>query len=171
MENNKKLEDYIKNKRHVCWVLNPLVEEYSVDSTVAVYVLNPRSLFEKVPETVLDVLRGKGYTRLYVLYLFSRIGDFSEWTDFPAEELLDSRCNEVISDIIPDVGKIVFAYGPLPDERIRALVAERVRDVQQRIRKEMPDAEFYRLGELSESGDPKSLNALQAADGEYVFGR
>jgi len=85
VENNKKLEDYIKNKRHVCWVLNPLVEEYSVDSTVAVYVLNPRSLFEKVPETVLDV--------------------------------------------------------------------------QQRIRKEMPDTEFYRFGELSESGDPKSLNA------------
>src|SRR6056297_602894 len=133
MDSNKKLEEFIRNKRHVCWVLNPLVEEYSVESTIAVYVLNPVSFFEKVPEAVLDVLQGKGYTRLYVLYLFSLIGESSEWSDLPADELLDSRCNDVIGKIIPDVGKVVFAYGQLPDERMRPLVEQRVREVQQRI--------------------------------------
>jgi len=169
LDNKEKLEEYIRNKRHVCWVLNPLVEDYSVDSTIAVYVLNPVSFFEKVPESVLDVLRDKGYTRLYVLYLFSRIGEFGEWADLPAEELLDSRCNDVIGKIIPDVGKVLFAYGQLPDERMRELVDQRMRDVQQRIESEVPGMEFYRFGALTETGDPKSLVDVQDTDEEHRF--
>ena len=166
---NKSLEDYMRNKRHVCWILNALDEEHTVDTTLGVYCLNPSSFFEKVPEDVLEVLRGKGYTRLYVLYLFSRIGDFNDLVDLPPEELLDTKCNDSIGEVIPDVGKIFFAYGELPDEKMRSLVEERVEEVKRLILQEKQEAEFYHFGGLTELGDPKSLYSLEAADSENRF--
>ena len=163
---NKRLEDYMRNKRHVCWILNALDEEYAVETTLGVYCLNPSSFFEKVPENVLDVLRGKGYTRLYVLYLFSRIGDFKDFADLPAEELLDTKCNDSIGEVIPEVGKIFFAYGTLPNEHMRSLVEGRVGEVKSLILQEKPEAEFYHFGGLTETGDPKSLYTLEEGDSE-----
>lgn len=164
--NNKKLEDYMRKKRHVCWILNALEEDYTVETTLGVYCLNPSSFFDRVPEHVLEVLRGKGYKRMYVLYLFSRIGDFKEFEDVPAEELLDDGCNESLGEVLPDVGKIFFAYGKLPKEGMRSLVEERVREVKRLVLQEKPGAEFFYFGDLTESGDPKSLNALEEGDSE-----
>ncbi|MDZ7794587.1 MAG: hypothetical protein U5P10_13120 [Spirochaetia bacterium] len=156
----------MRKKRHVCWILNALDEEYTVETTLGVYCLNPTSFFDRVPENVLEVLRGKGYTRLYVLYLFSRIGNLKEFADLPVEELLDAKCNESLGELMPEVGKIFFAYGTLPNENMRFLVEGRVEEVKSLILQQKPEVEFYHFGGLTETGDPKSLEALEEGDSE-----
>ncbi|MDZ7794594.1 MAG: hypothetical protein U5P10_13155 [Spirochaetia bacterium] len=49
---------------------------------------------------------------------------------------------------------------------MRFLVEGRVEEVKSLILQEKPEAEFYHFGGLTETGDPKSLEALEEGDSE-----
>ena len=163
-------KEMIKNKKHSHWMLIPLVETYTVETTLAVFSLNPTSFPpQKIPRHVLDILKRRGYTRLYVLYLFSKIGKSDEIGDNSIDDLITQRNNEVLKELIPDVGKIFFAYGVPPIENLKILSGERVTEIKQKICTIKPDAQFYYFGEHLESGFPKKLEALKENDTEHTY--
>jgi hypothetical protein len=166
---SKDIEKYLKNKKHISWTLFPLVCDYTVETTLAVYCLNPPSLSYRVSENIREILTTRGYTRLYVLYLFSRIGEFAEICGKPIEELIDKKCNELIGEIIPDVGKIFFAYGEPANKTILKLITQRSAEVQKRILNIKSNTDFFHFGKLSEQGFPKILDELKAEDIENQF--
>ncbi len=159
----------LKNKKHVRWVLYPLVEDYTVETTLAVYYLNPSSYLYKVPNDIRKILKTRGYTRLYVLYLFSRIGKFTEICDKPIDKLIAQECNEAINQIIPDVEKIFFMYGEPANKKIMELITQRSAEVRKRILDIKPNTNFFYFGKLSESGFPKKMKELKEEDAENQF--
>ena len=163
------LEKFLKNKKHLSWMCVALVQEYTVETTLAIYCLNPSFYLYRVPNEICEILETRGYTRLYVLYLFSRIGEFTEICDKPIDKLIDEECNETINKIIPDVGKIFFAYGEPANKKIMKLIAQRSTEVQKRILSIKPDANFFYFGKLSESSYPKELEELKIEDAETSF--
>lgn len=162
-------KDFLKNKKHIRCMLFPLVEGFTVETTLAVFCLNPSSYFYRVSDNTRKTLKVKGYTRLYILYLFSYIGEFAEICDKPINELIDKRCNELIEEIIPDVGKTFFAYGEPASKRVKKLIDQRAIEVRKKIQKIKPNAIFFHFGQLSESGYPKTLDELKAGDTENHF--
>ncbi len=163
------IEEFIESKKHIHGVLIPLIQEFTVESTIAVYSLNPIHPLHTASQQVKVILRSKGYTRLYVLYLFSRVGDFTEFYDLPIEELVSPKYNTYIDSIIPDVSKVFFNYGHLANQRIEQLVENRVKEVKEKILEIKENTEFFYFGDLTESGHPKELEQLEANDRENRF--
>jgi hypothetical protein len=164
-----RFEEWTKSKKHIRGTLHPIVQYYTKETTIAVFCLNPVSVLAKPPERVFEILRARGYTRLYVLYLFSRIGDFSELSNMPIDELIHQRCDEVIEEIIPDVSKVFFAYGEPPSKDAAWIINERATTVKNIILKIKPGEPILKFGELSRDGNPKSLRDLQSDDIESEF--
>ena len=103
---------------------------------------------------------------MYILYLFSRIGDFNELVHKKEEQLIDEKSNSRIDEIIPVVGKIFFAYGDPPNQKAVDLTDSRVEEVKKRIWNINPNHSFYRFGELTNNGYPKELEELKHYDEE-----
>jgi hypothetical protein len=161
---NDKFEEWIENKKHIRGRLHPIVQEYTKETTIGVFCLNPKSVIEKPHERIFDILSSRGYTRLYVLYFFSRIGDFSELLNMPTRELIHERTNELIKEIIPDVNKVFFAHGTPSSQKAEQIINERVEEVKQLIFQIKPKEAILKFGELNRNGYPKRLNDIQSND-------
>lgn len=152
------------SRDRVIWTIMPLVEEYSRETTIAIYLRNPPSCYYKLGNKICEILRSKGFTRAYVLYLFSKIGTNEKIFTLPNSELINSRCNEVIKEIIPDVGSIVLAYGDAASEHVQNITEQRVIEVIRLIKECLPSASVFRFGDLTNLNNPKSIDQLQLGD-------
>ncbi|MBF0502251.1 MAG: DUF1643 domain-containing protein [Candidatus Riflebacteria bacterium] len=146
-----------------------LVENYSVDTTIAVICLNPSNLFYRVSDNIREILVKKGFTRLYLLFLFSRIGDFDKICDKPIDDLIGKECDEWIRKIIPDIGKIFIAYGEPTCKRTVNVIDQRWERVRNMILEVRPNTQFLYFGNLSQSGYPKTLSAILLDDAENIY--
>lgn len=167
--NVTRLEEWYRGKKHIRWSLHPIVQDYTKETTIGVFCLNPVSVLAKPPERVFEILKARGYTRLYVLYLFSRIGNFSELSNLEIGELIHKGCDDVVERIIPDVEKVFFAYGEPPSQGFTKIINERVAVVKNIILKMRPCEPILQFGEARRGGYPKNLGDLQSDDIEFEF--
>jgi hypothetical protein len=161
--------EFIKKKKHISYALFPIVQDYTKDTTIGVFCLNPASFREKPSENIVKAFKNQGYTRLYLLYLFSRIGDFSELSNMPLNELTQEKYDERMESVIADIEKVFFAYGDPPNDESVRVIDERVSAIKKLILKVKPETTILRFGSLTKRGYPKSLNNLQNEDIDYEF--
>ncbi|MDA3886490.1 MAG: hypothetical protein PF638_12930 [Candidatus Delongbacteria bacterium] len=166
---HRSLEELTAWKKHIRWIMHVLVQDYSKESTLAVFCLNSPTFSFKYPERVYDDLTQRGYTRLYIFNLFTKIGNFSEMHTESLEELIAEDGNEKIKRIIPAVNKIFFAVGEPENKKISDMVIKRSEEVRNLVLELLPDAKFYHFGELTKSGFSKSLNDLCPEDKEIRY--
>ncbi len=161
-----KIDEYYGSWEHMHGILIPITEEFSADTTLMVFLLNPATPTYQLPDHARNILREKGYTRLYVFYLFSYVGDLSEVSEPSLETLVSQKSNEILRTIIPDVKKFFLAYGENADQKLKELLQQRIAEVKQTITDIKGEALFFTFGELSDSGNPKRIEELQSDDEE-----
>jgi hypothetical protein len=124
----------------------------------------------KLPDEVKSVFMNKGFTLLRVMNLFSRAGDFERLALLQGEKLIDESCEkELLEYFEHSVNRIYFAYGDVSSQKAEELVGTRAEELRGKIKLIRPDMEFYRLGELTESGNPKKLEDIKADDEDIRF--
>jgi hypothetical protein len=157
-------ECVINAEDRVIWTLIPLTENYSRETTIAIYLRNPSTFDYRLETRVREILKAKGFTRIYLLFLFSKVGTDNEIVSLQKNELINSRCNEVINEIMPDVGSIVFAYGDTNNERVQLITEQRVAEVRELIEKFSSHSTVFCFGNLTARNNPKSIEQLQLDD-------
>jgi len=166
-------KEIIKNitkvtREHTKWQLSVITQKYSRESTLLVYDCYPGPIFNRVPDSVLNILRKKGYTRLYQFYIFTRIGTIDTETNQPLEKIYQKLDDARFNSILSDVNQIFFNYGEPANPVFKTMIEKRIAQEKQRILDIRPDAEFYYFGELN-NGHPKALNDIQITDTENKF--
>jgi hypothetical protein len=160
-------ESEVGQPDYVNFILHPLRQDYHKESSIAVFSLNPKEKYGDAFDNmkhVHDVLIKKGFTRLYIMHLFSRVGDLNLLIKNPAEPLFTKRSDRVITEIMPDVSKAFLAYGDPADQQVEQLITQRLQVVKRLVEASAPNVGFFRFGELSSAGHPKSMNEIHEND-------
>lgn len=162
-------EEYFSSWEHMHGTLYPIIEEFSADTTLMVFLLNPVNPAYRLPEHVINILREKGYTRLYVFYLFSYIGELCDVSKPSMDKLISPKLNEYLSIMVPVAEKFFLAYGEVGDQELKKLLQQRISEVKQLITDIKGEVSFYTYGELSETGHPKRLEEITLEDEEIPY--
>lgn len=149
-------------------VLIPLEQNFSTATTISILLMNRKDLDYDlqagrpvipvpgvVPANFKDLLQYWGYTRLYVLFLFTLAGDLSQLPDASMSDLVSKNANEIYRSIFKDSARVVMAHGGEPSLALRPLVAKRVEQIQSLVSKHCPDPRVYQFGELTTEGRPR----------------
>ena len=140
--------------KDINFTMTVIEEDFSDETSLFVYCLNSKTITDKLPERVIEVLRKKGFTRLYQIFLFSQNGETAE---LPEERL---------KLWLGGIRKIFFNYGdPAPVRQ--ELTAIRIVQEKEKLKRFAPDARFYRFGELTPAGYPKKLEDITFEDQGY----
>lgn len=141
--------------KHINFTMTAIDEDFSDQTSLFVYCLYSGTITSRVPESVIEVLRKKGYTRLYQIFLYAQNGEEAELPD------------ERLKTWLGDIRIIFFSYGDPPPE-LEQKTAIRIEQEKQKIKRIVPDAAFYRFGELTPAGNPKKLEDITEDDPEYM---
>jgi Protein of unknown function (DUF1643) len=159
----------VEQPDYVNFILHPLRQDYRKETSIAVFVLNPKGRycdpFDNM-QHVYDILTKRGYTRLYMMHLFPRIGDLNLLIKNPGESLFAEQSDRRITEIMPDVSKAFLAYGDPVNQQVERLITQRLQVVKMLAVASAPNVGFFRFGELSSAGHPKSMNEIHENDVE-----
>ena len=140
-----------------------LSDEFSKETTIVVVSLNPTA-DEVFPETGLGILRLRGYTDLYQLFLYTRIGDLVEFPRIFATDPLSERQFWNFHDIGRRANHFVWAAGLMPDAQTRSVIAMRWERVRSEISSVNSEAQFFRFGDPFHDSTPKAFSEFSATD-------
>jgi hypothetical protein len=140
-----------------------LSDEFSKETTIVVFSLNATSE-EVFPEYGIEVLRARGYTDLYQLFLYTRIGDLGEFPEIFATDPLSERQIWNFHDIGQRANLFVLAVRSMPDAETREVVARRWERVRSEISSVNSGAKFLRFGDPFQDSTPKTFSEFSATD-------
>ena len=158
---------------HVRAILVPLVEDYTVETTITVVRMNPAEpvydpitnrmihpQFRVVPDWFKTALKSIGYTRLYLVFLFTRAGDLTVLSGLSERELIRDETDELYSGIIRDSSRVVLAYGNAPSEKFKPFIQKRAETIRRMARAYCRDSKPYCFGAAHEPRAPKIPEAV-----------
>ncbi len=141
-------------EKQIGFRMSVINKDFSDSTSLFVYCLDPGLNEGRVPDKTLELLKKKGFARLYQIFLFSQNNEMSELSD------------ERLKIWLGGIRKIFINIGDPGTER-RQEVRERIEYEKNRIRKIAPDVKFYRFGELTGSGFSKKLIEIDENDKIY----
>ena len=140
-----------------------LSDESSKETTIVVVSLNPTA-DEVFPETGLEILRARGYTDLYQLFLYTQIGDLMEFPEIFATDPLSERQLWNFHDIGRRANHFVSAARSMPDHQTRSVIAMRWERVRREISSVNSDAIFFWFGDPFKDTTPRKFSEFSATD-------
>jgi hypothetical protein len=151
-------------RQHGYYILQPIIQNFTHDTTIAVILLNPMSNFLQATDEFRAMLAKKGYTRLYTLFLYTFIGSTEELAGVPPEDLISESWAQRSDPVIMDLGTVVFAFDKPKDQEFAERVLKRAAEVEKRIRVLKPSLKIVCLGNDSIESFPKPIEALVLDD-------
>lgn len=140
-----------------------LSDEFSKETTIVVVSLNPTA-DEVLPETGLEIVKARGYTDLYQLFLYTQIGELGEFPEIFETDSITERQLWNFHDIGRRANHFVFAVRSVPDAETRKVIALRWKRVRSEISYVNPEAKFFRFGDPFQDSTPKNFSKFSAAD-------
>jgi hypothetical protein len=140
-----------------------LSDEFSKETTIVVFSLSATSE-EVFPENGIEVLRARGYTDLYQLFLYTRIGDLGEFPEFFATDPLSERQLWNFHDIGQRANHFVMAVRSMSDPETREVIARRWELVRREISSVNAEARFFRFGDPFRKAAPKTFSEFAVTD-------
>ncbi len=140
-----------------------LSDESSKETTIVVFSLNA-TVEEVFPENGIKIVEARGYTDLYQLFLYTRVGDLRKFPEIFATDPISERQLWNFHDIGQRANHFVLALRSMPDDETRNVVATRWDRVRSEISSVNSEAKFFRFGDPFQDSTPKTFSEFSATD-------
>lgn len=155
---------------HMNFMLIPLIQQFTKETTIAMFALHPVDKLDTITDKLAQMLADRGYSRLYLLFLFTHIRKELNITSKDEAEMLNSSDSDLaVLNIVKDVGKVFFMYGSPRNSIEETLIQNRVNHLKSIIQEKHPQKNFFYFGELDEKGHPKRFTEISRNDEEHTF--